>query len=499
MTFSPRDLRSDLPASFVVFLVALPLSLGIALASGAPAKAGLIAVVVGGIVVGLTGGSPLQVSGPAAGLTALVYGMVEKFGFETTCVITALAGLFQLALGALGAARLALAIAPAVLHALLAGIGVLIALAQAHILLGLGPRGSAIANITALPSALSQLNPGALVSGGVTLFTLYSWDRWLTPKLRAVPGTLVAAVAGTLFSLLLPAESLGRMPRVTIDPNLFGLPQLPVLSSLPFQEVVIAAFGLMIVASAESLLSALATDRLHSGPRANLDRELVGQGLGNLISGVLSGLPITGVIVRSSANIASGAKSRLSAILHGLWILVFATSFAVVLQQIPLAVLAALLIAIGLQLVKIHEFRKLAEFRQGGIYLATLAGVVFLNPLWGIAVGLGWALFSLLREASRIDVQLSEVNGELQLLLSGSLTFLSVPALSARLRAIPAGRTINVVLRLDRLDHAAMEALWNWKQSYERQGGRVIKRDLEELWRELRGARTPQRAPGPAP
>jgi carbonic anhydrase len=475
-------LSRDLPASLVVFLVALPLSLGISVASGVPVQAGLIAATVGGVVVGLLGGAPLQVSGPAAGLTVMVYGFVQQFGLKALGVVVVLAGLMQVSLGLLRVARAALAISPAVLHAMLAGIGILISLGQVHVLLGGTPQTSAWANLAKLPEQVMRVNGTALAVGVLTLGVLVGWNRFVAKRVKALPGSLVAIVAGTLASLVLP----GQVSRVTLGAGLLSGISLPNREGHGWESLVLAALALTLVASAESLLCAVATDQLHGGPRADLDRELFAQGVGNTVSGLLGGLPITGVIVRSSANIAAGASTRWSATLHGVWVSGFALAGAGLLGRLPHAALAALLIHVGVNLVKVKELRRTAEYGEAAVYVATLLGVVFINLMWGIGIGFGFALLRLLRASADAQLELSEQGEALQAVIRGRLTFLSVPALTQKLREIAPRRTVLVRFELEQLDHAAVEAFNGWRIGYENAGGRVVGESLGELWRSLR-------------
>ena len=253
-------LRRDLPASLVVFLVAVPLSLGIALASGAPIIAGLIGAVAGGIVTGLLAGSPLQVSGPAAGLTVVVAGLVAKFGWETMCLITACAGALQLLLGWFKVARGALIIAPAVVHGMLAGIGISIALAQMHVVLGGSPQSSPVVNLLGIPKQLGILNSQAAILGFLTIAILIVWKKLKAPSLKAIPGPLVAVVTGTVVSLLMKMD----VKRVDL-PETFELTKLaPPADWGPF---ITAVLTVAIIASIESLLCAVATVSQPRKPR----------------------------------------------------------------------------------------------------------------------------------------------------------------------------------------------------------------------------------------
>lgn len=475
-----KTLKSDLPASLVVFLVALPLSLGIALASGAPLNSGLIAAAIGGIVVGFLTGAPLQVSGPAAGLSVMVLGYVQHFGFEATCMITLMAGLVQVALGVMGAAQFAFIISPAVIHAMLAGIGALIALGQAQVILGFSPKGSALQNIVALAENIGNLNKEAFALGLFTLSILFFWQKVSPQKLKAVPASLVAVVVGTVGAFLLKFN----VPHVSLTGSLLGtLPKFQGLSGL--KPLIVPALGMAFVASAESLLCAVATDKLHSGARVNLKKELVAQGIGNSVSGILGGLPITGVIVRSSANVASGAKTKLSTILHGGWVLLFALTATSLLNQIPLSVLAALLVFTGLKLIKISEYQKLTKFKEGSVYLLTFCGVVFVNLLWGIGIGFAASLMFTLMRMAKFDIDVDQTTKDLQVKIKGSLSFIGVPRLIKKLNSLPKGQEVKLDFSIYHIDHSAIDALRSWKDSYEQNGGTVKKTSLDMLWKEL--------------
>ena len=495
-------LKSDLPASFVVFLIAVPLSLGIAFASGAPVMAGLIAAVVGGIVVGLVGGVPLQVSGPAAGLTVVVFGLVQQFGWPVTCAITACAGVVQLILGTLKISRAALYISPAVVHGMLAGIGIVIALAQLHVVLGGKPQASALLNLKALPQQILEHHGPAVVLGVLTIAILLVWP--LLPKLvQKVPGALAGVGIATLVSVLF------NMPvkRVELPANLYSDHVFAALPNGNWGAFFIAVATVALIASVESLLAAVATDKLHSGVRANLDRELLGQGAGNFVSGFIGGLPITGVVVRSSANIKAGAQSRMSGILHGVWILLFVTVLGFVIQKIPLAALAGLLVFVGLRLVNMHHIRDVIKNHEAPVYFVTVAGVVFLNLLAGVGLGIGLAVILLLRRLAQAKITtesrpLPGGDGMLyHVRMDGSLTFLTVPQISKVLGDIPAGANVEIDLMVDLMDHAAFEALHGWRVNHEKTGGKVDIDEVHENWYESAVSGTPKagRITSPSP
>ncbi|NLU82700.1 bifunctional SulP family inorganic anion transporter/carbonic anhydrase [Rhodococcus sp. HNM0569] len=462
--------RYDLPASLVVFLVALPLSIGIAIASGAPVMAGLIAAVVGGIVAGAVGGSPLQVTGPAAGLTVVVAELVDKFGWQATCAITVAAGVLQIVFGLSGIARAALAIAPVVVHAMLAGIGVTIALQQIHVLLGGSSHSTVVQNLTELPGQLFSPQWDSAAIGILVVVIMVGWKR-LPDRMRMVPGPLVAVVVATIVSLLVPMD----VPRIQLDGSLFDAIALPSLPDGPWLAVATGVLTVALIASVESLLSAVAVDKMHDGPRTEFSRELVGQGTANVISGAVGGLPVTGVIVRSSTNVAVGARTRASAILHGIWILVFAVLLTGLVQQVPMAALAGLLVVIGLQLVKLADITKARRTGDAWIYGVTIAGVVFLNLLEGVLIGLALAVILLLWRVIRPSIAVERGAGEntWTVTVEGPCSFLSLPKLTSLLSRIPERADVTIELAVDFLDHAAWDAIDQWATHHRRGGGRV--------------------------
>ncbi|MBP2477503.1 carbonic anhydrase [Crossiella equi] len=464
-----KDLRHDLPASLVVFLVAVPLSLGIAVASGAPIVAGLIAAVVGGIVAAALGGSPLLVSGPAAGLTVVVAGFIQQFGWAVTCAITVAAGLLQLVLGFSKVARAALAISPAVVHAMLAGIGITITLGQLHVLLGGAPGTSAWTNIAELPGQLLDLHGPATFVGLFVLGVLFAWG-FLPAAVRRVPGPLVAVVGATLIAEVLNLQ----LTRVDLPGSVLDSIQLPQLPTGEFGAVAVAVLTLTVIASVESLLSAVAVDKL-GGTRSNLDRELVGQGTANMASGLLGGLPVTGVIVRGSTNVAAGARTRASAMLHGVWVLLFVVFLSALIERVPMAALAGLLVFVGVQLVKMQDVRAARRHRELTAYLVTVLGVVFLDLLQGVLIGLATSIFLVLRRVVWAQVRATEnAPGQWSVVVEGTLSFLSIPRLSRVLAQVPDKANVDVELVMDFLDHAAYEHLNGWRHQHEAHGGKVV-------------------------
>ncbi|MEV6182989.1 SulP family inorganic anion transporter [Streptomyces sp. NPDC052015] len=469
---------ADVSASIAVFLIALPLSLGIALATGAPLQAGLVAAAVGGLVVGWLGGAPLQVSGPAAGLTVVTADLIHRYGWQTTCAITVLAGLAQLGLGCLRVARSALAVSPAIVHGMLAGIGVTIAVAQLHIVLGGSPQSSVLDNLRALPAQLADLRPAAVAVSALTLALLLLWPRLpgrIGRLLRTVPAALVAVAGATATAVLAGLTQ----PRVELPSwsshALAGLPEGPVLG------LVAAVLTITLVCSVQSLLGAVAVDKLiASRPglparvgRSDLDRELLGQGAANVVSGALGGLPVAGVAVRSTANVRAGAVSRNSTMLHGVLVVVAALLMVPLLELIPLASLAALVMAVGIQMVSLHHIRTVTRHREVLVYAVTTLGVVLLNVLAGVALGIAVAVAVSLHRLARTRITHHEQEGVHHVRVRGQLTFLAVPRLSRALHLVPQGTHAVVELDGSFMDHAAYETLQDWRKTHTGQGGSV--------------------------
>ncbi|WP_425832199.1 bifunctional SulP family inorganic anion transporter/carbonic anhydrase [Streptomyces fractus] len=478
----PRRFRiagADLSASVAVFLIALPLSLGIALATGAPLESGLVAAAVGGIVAGCVGGAPLQVSGPAAGLTVVTAELIQRYGWRTTCAVTVLAGLVQLGLGCLRVARTALAVSPAVVHGMLAGIGVTIAVAQLHIVLGGTPESSVLANVASLPQQLAHAQPAALGVSALTLTVLLAWPRIpgrIGRLARKVPAALIAVTAASVTAALLGLS----LPEVDLPSwsshALAGLPDGPVLG------IVAAVLTTTLVCSVQSLLGAVAVDKMSakrsdlppSMRRSNLDRELLAQGASNIVSGSLGGLPVAGVAVRSTANINAGAVSGNSSILHGVWVVAATLLLVPVLELIPLAALAALVMAVGIQMVSLNHIRTVTRHREVLVYAVTTLGVVVFGVLQGVGLGVAVAVGVALHRLARTRIT-HEVDsrGVHHVRVRGQLTFLAVPRLSRTLHQVPHGAGCVVELDGSFMDHAAYEALQDWQKSHTTQGGRV--------------------------
>lgn len=497
-------LPRELLASVVVFLVALPLCMGIAIASGMPPAKGLITGIIGGLVVGWLAGSPLQVSGPAAGLAVLVFELVRQHGIAMLGPILLLAGFLQLVAGRLRLGCWFRVTAPAVVYGMLAGIGVLIVLSQVHVMLDGVPKPSGLDNLSGFPAAVAQAIPSlgwqAGLLGLCTMLVMWTWDKWRPQKLRFVPGALLGVGLTTGVSLLLALQ----VKRVEVPENLaeaIDWLRPADLLNLADPNLLIAAFAVAFIASAETLLSAAAVDRMHNGQRSDFDKELTAQGVGNMLCGLVGALPMTGVIVRSSANVQAGATTRLSAIFHGVWLLAFVLLLSSVLQSIPIASLAGVLVYTGFKLVDLKAFRGLARYGRMPMftYAATALAIIFTDLLTGVLVGFGLTLAKLAWKASRLKISLVDLPqaNEMELRLNGAATFLKVPALTQILAKVPAGNTLHVPLNyLSYIDHACLELFEEWGRANAAKGSKLmieprgLKRRLEGRLRTARSMAT---------
>ena len=490
-SYSTTIFGRDLLASVVVFLVALPLCMGISIASGLSPMAGIITGIVGGIVVGFLAGSPLQVSGPAAGLTVLVWQLVQEQGLEMLGVIVLFAGLLQFAAGIFKLGQWFRAVSPAVIHGMLAGIGVLILASQFHVMLDYAPVGSGIQNLLAIPGALiSSINArdAHLTAGEIGLLTIIVIVLWssVTPKSwRVVPaplvGVLVAIVAAAIFKL-------DQIDYVNVPDNIWSVTIFPTTDKLMRiieMPILIGAVSIAFIASAETLLCATAVDQMHRGPRTKYDRELSAQGVGNTICGVLGVLPMTGVIVRSSANVEAGAETRASAILHGIWLLLFVSVIPFTLSYIPVSALAAILVYTGYKLAYPKAVPGLLKFGKSEvlIYVVTIVMIVAYDLLTGVLTGLGLSVIKLLYAFSHLDVRREEdpEQNRVDLYLKGSATLIRLPKLASVLEELEPNAQVFVHIdELDYIDHACIDLLTNWDSQHTATGG-----SLEIEWEGL--------------
>ena len=482
---APIHWPREIMASFVVFLVALPLCMGIALASGLPPALGLITGIVGGIVVGSIAGSPLQVSGPAAGLVVLVFDLHQRFGLEGLGLAVLVAGLIQVLAGGLKLGRWFRATSPAVIEGMLAGIGVLILGSQLHMMIDDKARASGLANLAALPEALGKvltpeagsIHPLAALVGVTTIVVMLAWNRFRPKALKSIPGALLGIIAGGAAAILggLPVQFV-QVP-ASLTQNI-TLPSLATLELLLKPEFVTATLALALIASAESLLSAAAVDKMHDGPRTDYNRELLAQGIGNTICGVLGALPMTGVIVRSAANVEAGAKTRASAILHATWLLGLVVALPWLLAMIPRAGLAAILVLTGYKLLNPKHIVSLYKKSRGEfvVFMTTLTMIVAVDLLTGVVLGLAAAAIRLLIMFSRVEVQATVVDeARVEVSVAGAATFLSLPKLVEELDKLPQGRQVHLhITELAFIDSACVHLLDEWQTNYERQGGQAL-------------------------
>ncbi|WNO52846.1 SulP family inorganic anion transporter [Stakelama saccharophila] len=477
--FRREAFTRDFTASIVVFLVAVPLCLGIAVASGVPPEKGLITGIIGGIVVGFLSGSPLQVSGPAAGLAVIVFDLVQQYGLAMLGPLLVLAGLIQVAAGVFRLGGLFRAISPAVVHGMLAGIGVLILVGQFHVMFDAAPMASGFQNLAAMPGRLLGLGEGGIASAEaafavavVTIASLLGWERLRPAKLRLLPGALVGVIAGTAAAAGI--ASIGfNVERVSVPDSLLGAlapPAMTGFADLLQPSLLALAVAIAFIASAETLLSAAAVDRMHDGVRTDYNKELRAQGIGNLLCGLAGALPMTGVIVRSSANVQAGAKTRASAMIHGVWILAFVALLPFVLQMIPMAALAAVLVVVGYRLVNLRHVTDL--FRHYGpvpvvIWAVTLAMVVATDLLTGVLVGIGLSLLELIPHVRNIGLRIdTDAHDEAHTVrLNGAATFITLPKLTRTLEGLPDGGRVRLDLsNIAAVDHTSAEHLHDWVQ-----------------------------------
>ncbi len=466
-----KHFKHDFPASVVVFFVALPLCLGIALASGAPLFSGIIAGIVGGIVVGMASGSRLGVSGPAAGLAVIVFDAIATLGsWEAFLCAVVLAGVFQIALGYMKAGFVAYFFPTSVITGMLTGIGLLIVLKQIPYLVGyhadfLGEEAFAQVNgentFTAIQSALSLISPAAVVISLVSIALLVVWDRYLTKQhklFELIQGPIVVVLLGIVISLMLvqagnplPADQLVSLPVIDSFAGLTNELAFPDFSRMLGWDVLSVALVMAAVASIETLLSVEATDKMDPQKHVTpTNRELQAQGLGNIVSGLIGGLPITQVIVRSSANIAFGAKSKLSTIIHGLILLVSIVAVGSMLNLIPLASLAAVLIIVGYKLAKPATFSKMFHcgYEQFLPFATTIIAMLVTDLLTGVVAGLAVSVFFTLKHSYRNSFHFKDTVTDANhqethhIVMAEEVSFFNKASILKKLNEIPANSKV---------------------------------------------------------
>jgi MFS superfamily sulfate permease-like transporter len=486
--FLKKNLKHDVPASIVVFLVALPLCLGIAMASGAPLFAGLVAGIVGGIVVSSFSGSQLSVSGPAAGLTVIVLGAIAQLGsFQTFLLAVMLAGAMQIVLGLVKAGTIGNYFPSSVIEGMLAAIGLILILKQLPHALGvdsdfLGDE-SFLQNdqgntFTAIQSALGHFTLVAIIISVVSIAVLLIWPK--LKKVNAVPAPLIVVILGIAISqifkgtdMALSKEQIVLIPVVNGWTEFTGLFNMPNFSAIGNKDVWIVAGTIAIVASLETLLSIEAIDKIDPIKRVSpTNRELVAQGMGNMISGLLGGLPMTSVIVRSSANVNSGGRTKTSAFLHGLWLLLSLVFIPFVINLIPLACLAAILLVTGYKLTRIALFKHMYSkgWDQFVPFVVTIVAVLLTDLLKGVAAGMLVSIFYLLRTNMRNPYfyKITEEGNKknIRIKLAEEVSFLNKAAIQVLLTTIP--KETNVVIdgtNARFIDPDVLETIFNYKHN----------------------------------
>lgn len=472
-------LGRDFMASIVVFLVALPLCMGIAIASGVPPALGLITGIVGGLVVGFLAGQPLQVSGPAAGLAVMVWQLVQDFGLKALGLAVLIAGVIQLVAGIAKLGRWFRAVAPAVILGMLAGIGALIFASQFHVMVDDKPRGNGLENLISIPEAIykgifpldDSVHHMAAAIGLLTIVSIVLWNRFRPKALKMLPGPLVGVVLATATASILdlPIAHVAVPENLIESLNWVSADSLSLLSNFTFWA---SAVGLALIASAETLLCATAVDRIHDGERTKYDKELRAQGFGNIICGIFGALPMTGVIVRSSANVEAGGKTKWSAIMHGGWILLLVVFLPQILVLIPTSSLAAILVYTGYKLLGIPAVRALSKkgYSHVLIWAVTVSTIVATDLLIGVATGIALTLLRLLFTFARLEVKIEEKDGRHNLELFGAATFISLPKLAEALESLPPAAEVHFYFdELQYIDHACMECIEDWRKRHQGQ------------------------------
>lgn len=490
-----NNAKNDLPASIVVFFVAVPLCLGIALASGAPLFSGIIAGVVGGIVVGLISNSSLGVSGPAAGLTVIVLNSIEQLGaFEAFLTAVVLAGVFQILLGVLKAGIIGYYFPSAVIKGMLTAIGIIIVLKQIPHAVGYDAdyegdmtflQADGENTFTELITMLDSITPGAIVICAISLAILFIWEQQIGkkhPLLKYIQGPLVAVIIGIIFqwaaTSYFPALALGPKQLVNVPDadslsGFFSQFTTPDFGYLFKPGIWITGITIAVVASLESLLSVEATDKMDPEKRVtDTNRELIAQGTGNMISGLIGGLPVTQVIVRSSANIQSGGKSKLSTIMHGIFLLICVAAIPHVLNLVPLAVLAAVLFVVGFKLANPATFKQMYKLGWGQFlpFMVTVIGVVVTDLLQGIVMGVCVSIIIILRNSFKnshfLHLENSNGNQHIKMTLAEEVYFVNKGAILKELNNIKEGADVTIDMsRSVSIDPDVQEIIDNFKQA----------------------------------
>ncbi|MGZ5242507.1 MAG: SulP family inorganic anion transporter [Bacteroidia bacterium] len=498
------NLKYDLPAGLVVFLVALPLCLGIALASGAPLFSGILAGIVGGLVIPIISRSSLSVSGPAAGLTAIVLSGIERLGsFEIFLAAGVIGGLVQLVLGLVRAGSIAYFFPSSIIKGMLAAIGLILILKQLPHAIGYDAEqfglqdflvGNGENTFTLLGSALTHIEVAALIISLISLTIMIIWEKTSLKNFALLPAALVVVIVGTLLNLLF----LNMYPEIALaQSHLVNLPvpkngpadflnelRFPNWNGFMMKEVWIVGLTIGIVASIESLLSVEAVDQLDPYKRKSpLNRELLAQGAGNVVSGLIGGLPITAVIVRSSANIAAGGRTRMAAIMHGLFLALAVVFISKFLNYIPLASLAAVLLMVGYKLTKPAMYVKM---RKEGLsqflpFIITVVAILLTDLLVGISIGLVVGVFFVIKSNYQSAFKVKKEEGKYVVKFRKDVSFLNKASLVQILNRLPDERPVVIdCRRCEFMDHDIREIIENYKYESELRGNDVELRGLSD-------------------
>jgi len=502
--------RSDLLSGFLVFLIALPLCLGISMASGFPPSAGIITAIIGGVLVSRLNGSFVTINGPAAGLIVVVLGAVQELGegdamagYRYALAAIVVASALQILMGLFKAGRLSSFFPASVVHGMLAAIGIIIMAKQIHVVLGVTPeKGSLISTIAQIPHSIANLNPEIAIIGASGLAILVIWSLIKNPLLKMIPAPLIVVLVGIGLAsyfdlnhehmyLFLPDAHFLPHHEATVGPKFlvaisdnfmssFYFPDFSKTGTLEFWEAVVS---ISLVGSLESLLSAMAVDKLDPYKRhTNLDKDLTAVGVGNLVSGLIGGLPMIAEIVRSSANVNNGAKTAWANFFHGVFLLLFVVLFPRLIHSIPLAALAALLVFTGFRLASPKEFGKVMGLgkEQMFMFVVTIVGVIATDLLVGVFIGIATKfVIHLLRGVKlnnlfKIQFTVSQQTADTVLVdISGAAIFSNILPLKDALLKLESRKT--VIFQLNDaylLDHTVMEFFHDFQHDYESQGGK---------------------------
>jgi MFS superfamily sulfate permease-like transporter len=510
--------QADALSGFLVFLIALPLCLGIAMASGFPPQAGIITAIVGGLFVSRFSGSFVTINGPAAGLIVVILASVQALGqgdamagYRYTLAAIVCASIIQTLMGFLKAGKLSAFFPSAAVHGMLAAIGIIIMVKQFHVMVGVKPDAhSLFESIGAIPHSLVHMNPEIALIGGLGLGILILWAVMRNRYIKMIPAPVVVVAVGMALGfyfnidhehiyLFLPNSPILTQHEFTIGPKFlvaipenflagFAFPDFSLVGTLTFWIQVIS---ICLVGSLESLLSAAAVDKLDPYKRySDLNRDLTAVGIGNTICGFIGGLPMIAEIVRSSANVTNGARTGWANFFHGLCLLVFVAFFPKLIHEIPLASLAALLVFTGYRLASPHEFVKNFKvgYEQLAVFIITIVGVLATDLLIGVGIGIvAEFIIHVLRsikwsEVLKLYFKIEEkAPGVFDIKVDGAAFFANFLSLKSELSAIPSGKKLIFDLsETETIDHTVMEFIHDFCEDYERQGGHAEIRGLDQ-------------------